>query len=259
MLHHVFLLALDDRLFLAPIKPNPSRVLDVGTGTGIWAIDTADQHPSAYIKGLDLSPIQPESVPPNLQFMVDDVEQDWDEPDKYDYIHCRNVVGSIKDWPRLVRQMYESLKPGGWVELQGFVNQPYSQDKTLSSNNPLAQLMDGLREAGEKRDRNMEPAASFKRWAQSTGFVEVDERRFKLPVGTWPKDPKLNAIGAFMAETFSRGVGGITAVPFRDVLRWSREEVEVLNANVRRMVARRDIHTILDFVVVTGMKPMTGQ
>ncbi|KJZ69275.1 hypothetical protein HIM_11334 [Hirsutella minnesotensis 3608] len=258
ILHHVFLLALDGRLFLAPINPHPCRILDVGAGTGIWGIDVADLYPAASIKGLDISPMQPEFLPPNLQFVIDDAEQHWDEPTKYDYIHCRNMEGSIEDWPRLVRQMYDSLKPGGWIELQGFVNRPYSQDKSLPSSNPLAQLMDGLVKVGKKYGRSMEPAPSFKHWAESTGFVAVDERRFQLPVGYWPKDRKHKAIGAFMAASFLRGVGGLTAAPFRDVLLWSREEVEVLNAKVRDMVARRDIHAIFDFIVVIGMKPMTG-
>jgi ubiquinone/menaquinone biosynthesis C-methylase UbiE len=39
--HHVFNLALDGKLVFAPIK-NPQRVLDAGTGTGIWAIDFAE-------------------------------------------------------------------------------------------------------------------------------------------------------------------------------------------------------------------------
>lgn len=33
-----------------------------------------DQYPAANILGMDLSPIQPEWVPPNVQFVVDDVE-----------------------------------------------------------------------------------------------------------------------------------------------------------------------------------------
>jgi hypothetical protein len=32
-------MTLYDQLFLAPIKPNPQNVLDIGTGTGIWFID----------------------------------------------------------------------------------------------------------------------------------------------------------------------------------------------------------------------------
>ena len=34
--HHMFILTLNNELFLAPIK-NPKRVMDVGTGIGIWA------------------------------------------------------------------------------------------------------------------------------------------------------------------------------------------------------------------------------
>ncbi|KJZ69399.1 hypothetical protein HIM_11215 [Hirsutella minnesotensis 3608] len=245
MLHHVFLLALDDRLFLAPIGLNPNRILDVGAGTGIWAIDVGDQYPSAVVRGYDLSPIQPQDLPPNVEFLVDDVEQECFESAEYDFVHLRNLLGSIANWPRL-------------VELQGILNQPYSEDGTLSSDDPVVQLMDGLKRVGDKRGRDMDPASSFKRWAESTGFVSVQERRFSLPVGDWPKDPKLREIGIFMAESLREGIEGLTAVPFREVLGWSQDEVHVLNATVRRTVRRRDIHLVFDYVVVTGMKPMTG-
>lgn len=76
MHHHIFLLLLNDALHLAPIGPRPHKILDVGTGTGIWAIDMAEyaarktyqlfhvanrrsQYPSAEVTGIDLSPVQP--------------------------------------------------------------------------------------------------------------------------------------------------------------------------------------------------------
>lgn len=34
--HHMFILTLNNKLFLAPIS-NPKKVMDVGTGVGIWA------------------------------------------------------------------------------------------------------------------------------------------------------------------------------------------------------------------------------
>lgn len=52
-------LILDNKLYLAPIEKNVQKVLDIGTGTGIWAIDFADEHPSATVIGTDISPIQP--------------------------------------------------------------------------------------------------------------------------------------------------------------------------------------------------------
>lgn len=48
------MLLLDGRLHLSPIGDNPQEVLDIGTGTGIWAIDMADKYPSANVVGVDL-------------------------------------------------------------------------------------------------------------------------------------------------------------------------------------------------------------
>ncbi len=76
-------------------------MLDVGTGTGIWAIDFADEHPESEVIGTDLSPIQPSFVPPNLRFEIDDVEDEWIFKNKFDFIHCRMLTGSIADWPRV--------------------------------------------------------------------------------------------------------------------------------------------------------------
>ncbi|KAK4074918.1 hypothetical protein Purlil1_12830 [Purpureocillium lilacinum] len=148
--------------------------------------------------------------------------------------------------------MYNNLKPGGWVELQGILNQPYSEDGSLSSDSPVVQLMDGLRQAGRKRGRDMDPASSFKRWTESAGFVDVQERRFSLPVGGWPKDPKLRAIGIFMAESLREGIDGLTAVPFREILGWSKEEVHVLNATLRRGVGWSHWYEADGWAMITG-------
>ena len=44
MIHEMMLTLLDRDLFLAPIGDSPQRVVDLGTGTGIWAIDFGKIH-----------------------------------------------------------------------------------------------------------------------------------------------------------------------------------------------------------------------
>jgi ubiquinone/menaquinone biosynthesis C-methylase UbiE len=43
--HHIYSLLLGGELYRAPIGKNPQRVLDLGTGTGIWAMDFAELGP----------------------------------------------------------------------------------------------------------------------------------------------------------------------------------------------------------------------
>ncbi|KAE9576803.1 hypothetical protein CGMCC3_g7191 [Colletotrichum fructicola] len=62
LVHQLWLLTLDDRLGVAPpCKEGTTvgRVLDVGTGTGIWALNFGDEHPEADVYGNDLSAIMP--------------------------------------------------------------------------------------------------------------------------------------------------------------------------------------------------------
>ncbi len=57
--HQMIRIAMGNKLFNAPIGEKPAKILDVGTGTGIWAIEMGDDYPDAEIIGTDLSPTQP--------------------------------------------------------------------------------------------------------------------------------------------------------------------------------------------------------
>lgn len=46
--NHLFMLTLDGKLYLAPIGDKIQNVLDVGTGTGIWAIDFGSYVPVSH-------------------------------------------------------------------------------------------------------------------------------------------------------------------------------------------------------------------
>lgn len=48
-MHNVWLLTLRGELAMSPNVGEAKRVLDLGTGSGIWAIDYADTYPEAEV------------------------------------------------------------------------------------------------------------------------------------------------------------------------------------------------------------------
>jgi predicted nicotinamide N-methyase len=105
MLHTV----LEKRLFLAPALLDGGAVLDIGTGTGIWSVEMADEDGSRTVWGVDMTPIQPIWVPPNARFEIWDLEKEqyWTHQDPFKLIFGRQLGGCIKDWKNLVRRCYE--------------------------------------------------------------------------------------------------------------------------------------------------------
>jgi len=194
-------------------------------------------------------------VPPNVKFEVDDVESEWAYAKPFDYIHCRYMAVSILDWTKLVKNCYDFLLPGGWVEFQDYDLQWYSEDGTLKEDSALGRWLSLFYEGAAKIGRDHQPGIKLEGWVRDAGFTEVHHQRIRTPVGKWPKDQKIKIIGAWNLLNVLEGIEGFTMGLFTRVLGWKAEEVHLLLADVRKELRNPEIHAQLDFHVVYAQKP----
>lgn len=174
---------MNDRLYRAPLEVEKTRrILDLGTGTANWAIEIAERFPHSEIVGTDLSPIQPVWSPPNCRFFVDDMESEWTylSDEAFDYIHGRVMGGSIGDWDRLLRQIKDHLKPGGWVEFQEYETTVRSEDGTHEKAKTVLEWAQKLEEASITYGKRLLVAPSLRQKLLDAGFVDVREDVYKV-------------------------------------------------------------------------------
>ncbi|KIO19826.1 hypothetical protein M407DRAFT_11210 [Tulasnella calospora MUT 4182] len=235
---------------LAPRTEGPQpRILDVGTGSGIWAESMAREFPHAQVLGVDLTLVAADSnTPPNCQFGYLDANDGFTSlGDSFDVVHVRSVGAGIRDQIRLVRDVARVLKPGG-VFLWGggelnLYNENYErlprveegQEGWCATNAILTQL----REVTLKQGRNTH---DFKTLLEDSGYFTYrgQEDAF-CPIGAWKEDTPKTAwkqVGELFALNLGNLVqshGSLLIQSGRDketIGRWlavTKEEIETCN------------------------------
>jgi len=225
----------------------------------LWAIEMGDEYPSAEILGVDLSPIQPRLVPPNVKFEVDDAESPWTYSTPFDFIHSRYMVAAIEDWPGLIKRAFQHTKPGGWVEFQDLDINMYSDDDSFTDDLDLKKwnrlLIDGYR----KLAREPCPGPMLEGWLKDAGFENVTHKKYKMPAGPWPKDKHYKEIGAYNLFQLLEGFEAFSLAPFTRKLGWTVPEVQVLLTGVKKDVQNPRVHSMFDLHVAYGRKPEQSQ
>lgn len=118
--HAVMSLTLGNH-YLAPLPPQVRTIVDVGTGTGIWAAEMARLFPESLVVGLDLdAALLSLTAPNNCLLRVGNILTGLPLPDQFaDFVHQRFLVFAIPDahWPQVIEELVRVTQIGGWIEV----------------------------------------------------------------------------------------------------------------------------------------------
>lgn len=188
----------------------------------------ADQFPSSRILGNDLSPVQPTWIPGNCTFEVDDFNKPWvHQPSSFDFIFARDIYGSVSNWSRFLSEAFTALTPGGYyesVEMKVGCKSalfPEQHDEIPGTWAVKRWYLRGY-EAARKTGRELDIAGNMEKWMRDAGFVDVEEKVLKIPVGAW--DQSRRRIGKMMQRSLVDSAEGFCLALFTRYLGLAKEE-----------------------------------
>lgn len=123
------------RAALAPRDDRRPTVLDIGTGSGAWAVDMSKEFPHCDVVGMDL--VEPKAsqsgngLPSNCQLDVGDANTYVNlQPEaSFDVIHKRSAEPGISDFHGFLYDCARALRPGGVLLLATGSPQIYDRQR----------------------------------------------------------------------------------------------------------------------------------
>ncbi|KAH8660063.1 S-adenosyl-L-methionine-dependent methyltransferase [Xylariales sp. PMI_506] len=273
--HEIVRLMFDGWLALAPLPTVPKNVLDIGTGTGIWALEFAEQNPQSNVIGTDLSAIQPLSTQPNCTFVKTDAEDEWIFPDPnsnhsdcngtarcehkivFDYVHMRFMFTCFNDPKTVLQQAFDNLGPGGWLECQEAMPKAYQANPTFPGN-AYQRWADTCIIGAAAAGRDIEVILKYEGWLKEIGFTNITVRQFLVPTGGWHHDPHLKKIGEYNLQNMSEGIRGIGWKMLRSA-GMSPEAIESLVPEVLREIHDKSSQYYGICHVIYARKPLLNE
>ena len=198
--------------YAAPIT-YPSSILDVGAGTGRWAIEMAQAFPDANVVGLDIKPPAVDERaesgadvrPPNYLFTPGNLLEGLPFADgSFDYVHQRLLFTAIPHsrWPWVTNELARVTRPGGWVELVDSIG--------LVNGGPhVEQLMDWIRELSARRGVDLADGGRIATYLAAAPLQQQSARRIDLPTGA--SGGRLGRLVATDFFSVCKGFGGVAA------------------------------------------------
>ncbi|KAL2755402.1 hypothetical protein ACRALDRAFT_1082349 [Sodiomyces alcalophilus JCM 7366] len=255
--HQIIMDLFDGRYHLAPVI-KPRAVLDVGTGPALWALEYGQRNPQSSVLGIDVEKIRPHSPPPpNYQFHLMDVTKEWDLGGrKFDFIHVR-MLGDVTDKRHLIRNMYDHLNPGGWVEITEWISLLHSPNHSLEGTafhkwNLL------LRQGVRNLDQSLHYPTQYKSLLERNGFERVVVTKLAAPTNACYPGKKAQRIGHMMTANWNAIIEPLSIPIFTIGLGWPEPDVHALIKEARTDIGDTQYHSYMTLFTVYARRPRSG-
>ncbi|KAK7048448.1 Methyltransf-25 domain-containing protein [Favolaschia claudopus] len=116
--------SLCDSLTFNVFATPPTKVLDIGCGTGTWVLSCGKAWKKCHFVGLDVVPLHPDLGTSELSSRITWVQANFLEGlpfpnEEFDYVHIKRIALGVPEdqWDTLFEEIARVLKPGGAFEL----------------------------------------------------------------------------------------------------------------------------------------------
>ncbi|HEX6541066.1 MAG TPA: methyltransferase domain-containing protein [Ktedonobacterales bacterium] len=239
--------------FAAPLQ-QPRDILDVGCGSGRWAMEMATLFPAARVVGLDLvaPPDDTRSLgqgldvrPTNYIFTAGNILEGLPFPDQsFDFVHQRLLFSAIpRDrWPAVIQELVRVTRPGGWIEL--------AEIGAATDGGPgFMGLWQAWSNLAATRNVDFAMSQRIGQMLRDGGLVNVQQRVVTFPVGEWG-----GRIGRASATDYLALAGALRAGVIAQQI-MSDEQYDALSARAKKEFAQRRNQGFQPFHVAYGQRP----
>src|SRR5579883_890996 len=169
-------------LYLAPIGQQVLDILDVGTGSGMWAYDMAKLFPAARIVGLDKEFTPRAAAPSNFKPALGNILEGLPFADNsFDFVHQRLLVAAIpvQHWPIVIYELVRVTRLGRYVELgeTGFIFHNVGPS--------MQRFIDWGEAASTAVGIDLKIVARLGDFLKDAGLEYVQQHTFSIKIGHW--------------------------------------------------------------------------